>query len=857
MKDINKLMLKPEQVLYECEKCYAHISEDRLQKETLQAHTELSQKYWIRLFLQKNLADVIEEFERVYLEHISDEGREIFEKMTVNIVTFHDAGKENPLFQKKKMGHIFHDSCEPNQNIGSKHSVLSSIMYLDYFLGYIAGLNDKDEQDKLKDLLYMYSYIISRHHGNMNDLKTYLEDLTGKNTQSENLGLYAREWFRKWKKEVLQQGEPSKMIKKHEQMMARIMKKETEQGIYLYGFIRFLYSLLVASDYYATSEFMKGQEINDFGEIKHKEIIMQTYENSDIQKHIRTYEKSYYPMNRKELEREKNINVLRTELFLDAEKELKKAIWNHIFYLEAPTGSGKSNTAMNLSFNIMKEDSKIQKILYIYPFNTLVEQNMECISKIFEKKKEVMSQVAVVNSMTALKEREDEDEWSESNTAKKYQTILLDRQFLNYPLILSTHVMLFRTLFGHKKEDVFAFHQISHSVIILDEIQSYRNELWSEIILFLKSFSKLFHLKIIIMSATLPNLEVLTNEPKDTLLLIKDREKYFHHPLFLNRVIPHYELLDQDINFEFLRHHIKENRCPGDKILIEFISKKSAESFYWMMKEDDKYQVFVITGDSSIQERKNIIERVKNSAHAILIATQVIEAGVDIDMDIGYKDISILDSEEQFMGRINRSGKRIGNVYFFKLDDAACIYKNDIRVQKKVTLEVPEMREILKTKDFSFYYEQKILPDIKKKNGTFTKDNLQKFFDEKVKKLNMPEVDLRMQLINGNEKMINLYLARELKGSNGEIWNGREIWEEYRRILNSENMKYDEKTVKLMNIRTKMSYFIYQFRTYNGVHFQEDEQIGDIYYIENGEEYFDENGVLNRAYFQDSTDLFL
>ena len=43
-------------------------------------------------------------------------------------------------------------------------------------------------------------------------------------------------------------------------------------------------------------------------------------------------------------------------------------------------------------------------------------------------------------------------------------------------------------MFGHAKEDVFGFHQLSHSVIILDEIQSYKNELWGEIITFLKGF---------------------------------------------------------------------------------------------------------------------------------------------------------------------------------------------------------------------------------------------------------------------------------------------------------------------------------------------------------------------------------
>ena len=64
-----------------------------------------------------------------------------------------------------------------------------------------------------------------------------------------------------------------------------------------------------------------------------------------------------------------------------------------------------------------------------------------------------------------------------------------------------------------------------------------------------------------------------------------------------------------------------------------------------------------------------------------------------------------------------------------------------------------------------------------------------------------------------------------------------------------------EKTVKLRNIRSKMNGFIYQLS--ENAHFQEDEQIGDIYYIENGEDYFDENSILKRERFQDGTDLFI
>ena len=173
-----------------------------------------------------------------------------------------------------------------------------------------------------------------------------------------------------------------------------------------------------------------------------------------------------------------DINVLRTELFLDAECELKKNMDASVFYLEAPTGSGKSNTAMNLSFTFMKQNEEYPKnILYLSVQYACGTKYGFYQQKVFGENKEVMAQVAIVNSLVPLKERIDEDEWNERNKSEKYQRILLDRQFLNYPIVLSTHVMLFRTLFGQHKEDAFGFYQLCNSVIVLDEIQSYRNAL--------------------------------------------------------------------------------------------------------------------------------------------------------------------------------------------------------------------------------------------------------------------------------------------------------------------------------------------------------------------------------------------
>ena len=550
-------------------------------------------------------------------------------------------------------------------------------------------------------------------------------------------------------------------------------------------------------------------------------------------------------MEPEKLQQVSEINILRTELFSEAEENLKRNKDQSVFYLEAPTGSGKSNTAMNLSFTLMQENSDLRKLFYIYPFNTLVEQNMSILEKTFGNKKKIMSQIAVVNSLVPFKDKKEVEEDRENS--KKYQEILLDRQFLNYPFILSTHVMLFRTMFGNAKEDVFGFQQLCHSVIVLDEIQSYKINLWSEMIAFLKEFAELLDIKVIIMSATLPNLEVLTDHKENAVRLLSDCLKYFHHKMFRERVVPKYDLLEEDITLESLAEHVLENK--NKKVLIEFIKKASAEDFYRILGERVE-SVFLMTGDSSIQERKDLIEKIKGLSSVILVATQVIEAGVDIDMDIGFKDISRLDSEEQFMGRINRSGKKDGVVYFFNLDEAKSIYKEDVRGDERFTLMVPEIRTFLETKNFSAFYESDILPVLKKKGEMIDKNNLKEFFSQKVGILNMPEVAEKMKLIDDNTQGIFICFGRKL----GDV-DSRMLWWEYKELLENTQMNYAEKKVRLHDLRSEMNAFIYQFK--NSALVEANEHIGDLYFIENGEEYFDENGVLKRELFSDDTDLFL
>ena len=178
-----------------------------------------------------------------------------------------------------------------------------------------------------------------------------------------------------------------------------------------------------------------------------------------------------------------------------------------------------------------------------------------------------------------------------------------------------------------------------------------------------------------------------------------------------------------------------------------------------------------------------------------------------------------------------------------------------MRAKEEKTLLNQAVREILITKDFPQFYEKEILPVLKEEKERLNGENIQDFFKYVVGYLDMSEVSKRMQLIVDNRQLLNVYFARDLEMDDGSIKNGREIWEEYKELLQNEEMSYAEKTVKLYNIRSEMNLFIYQLGSQERV--SENEQIGDIYYIEDGESYFDENGVLQKELFSSNEDLFI
>ena len=846
-----------EDIIVKPELFYAHCDRGNGKNpEILKEHVDRCYHYFEELWEHKNFKAIFENFQKELAPELSNEGIKLFYSLIVNVIIFHDYGKINPRFQSITMKNTLKKWTAIDCLDGTKHSILSAAIYFDYFYEKIQeSLLSKDEKNMIHVFMLVNAYVISRHHGNLSRFEEFLEEFQPNRQLADifscmNQGDFTEVYHGPFcKRDRHMMNMPRQNTRIYHSFLE---KQSSHAGLYTY--IRFLFSVLVSCDYYATSEYDNGIQMSAFGTIENTEFATQ-YEQSERVKQIRRLNPESC------VDDKKDINILRNRMFYEAEQTLLKNKDTNIAFIEAPTGAGKSNLAMNCSLKLL--DKNINKIFYVYPFNTLVEQNYDTLEKIYGQT-DIFKSIAVINSITPIPLNGTRKFWEnldKEENEKFYQKALLDRQFLNYPFILTTHVNLFQIMFGCEREAAISFYQLAGSVVVLDEIQSYKNVLWTEIMMFLQCYSWLLNMKIIIMSATLPKLDMLTGNHEKVVNLIENPEKYFQDARFKKRVALSYELLYQDKKTEMkeLYAHVLGQAQKGRKLLMEFITKTSAEKFYHMLTESGRedLQIFCMTGDDNQIDRKRILREMdtadKDKA-VILVATQVVEAGIDIDMDIGYKDISKLDSEEQFIGRINRNFKRKGVVYFFDMDNESGIYKEDYRVDTAYTLRKDEMKQLLADKNFGKYYDY-ILKGIRKYRNDRKNENGIEAFVDNVKKLDFVWISQKMKLIDKNDDWkMSVYFAREITTDTGEIIDGKQVWERYRELLSDMTMNYAKKQILLSEVKSKMSYFIYQIKIDNSLDYND--RIGELYLIEDAEQYF-ENGRLNTDKFYSQGNLFV
>jgi len=797
---------------------WAHTKKDA-KPETLNEHILLTKEYLYRLKTAKNLHENISNLSKIILENRQIKLTSIFD----NLIIYHDIGKTNPNFQSIKM---------KNSNFSTIHGEDSNHSDRSYFK--FKENYEKDSWDKnLEETYIFYSLLLNVlfHHGKFQN----------------------REWKEHLRYNPPAASEPSQMdLFLYKKIQNDKIKFPNECLYMLYIFIKLHYSLLIASDFYATSDYMNSKSITEFG----------TFDDVTKDKIVAKFECFY-----SSLKPTKKIDSLRQEIFNTTENNLLKSENSdkNIFYLEAPTGSGKTITSINLALKLLKNDSKLNKIFYVFPFNTIAEQTKNCIKNIFGD----TLNFTLINSTTPPDLVGDDENID-------YNKTHIDRMFFNSPLVLTSHVRLFEIMFGTSKESNYPFYQLANSVIILDEIQSYDCKLYEFMAEMFDKFASALNIKFIIMSATLPKISRLLDKEDGWVDLIDSEtaKEIFSNEIFKDRVKIDFSMLDNTKKFQadknLLFDDIKSKILSAnkDKILIEFISKKVSReclNYFQDLTDLKEYQIYELTGDDNKLYRMKIIDEIKNSnKKIILISTQVIEAGVDIDMDMGFKDISFIESEEQFLGRINRNSKKSDAIaYFFNFTPANKIYSGD---RLKFNLLDKSLQKMLLNKDFSKYYKD-LLKEAKSSNDR-SKNGIQSIRDEftqNIKDQQFENIEKAMTLINDNSdgkifiplKIDISEFKDKLEDEFGNLdayivdgkLDGQEIWDALKDLQNIESYSQQKvEAISLYALANLFSFNIYKKEKDNLRNYTE--KYG-FYFLNEYSEFIDKNGRFDRQKFHD------
>ncbi|MBX2976926.1 MAG: CRISPR-associated helicase Cas3' [Ignavibacteriaceae bacterium] len=810
---------------------FAHLKDGKT--ESLFEHTSLVLEYFLRLIDQNELEIIIDrlivkDVDKVDTKRKS-ELQNLVKQMFVAVIYFHDIGKVNPNFQIDKMKNRVFAHAE--NGIGSEHSILSAYLYLSFFLNLFQKGNFGEEEIVYLELIaILFFHSISKHHSELSEAlePKYNESLA--NNLDNYFCLFGDNYF-------IDKKEIKNIFAKTEEY--RNYKEGYTDEFAGYLLLKLNSSLLTASDYYATNEFMNNLKITDLGiinEVLKDKIITNTYKvsyNNELLRHF-DYYKSLSVGELNEFS-ENNIKLLRQKLSAEVIQNIQSNISQRLFYIEAPTGSGKTNLSLLAVSEIVKNREDILKIFYVFPFTTIITQTFKTLK---ESLKLNYLEISEIHSKASFKENTsiaNENDATYDTDWKNY----IDNLFVNYPIVLLSHVKFFDLLISNEKSDNYVLHRLANSVVIIDELQSYDPKEWDKINYLLQKFAEAMNITFIIMSATLPKISKLLVDKdvsKDNFVyLVKNKIEYFSNPNFKERVNIQLEYLSEGKDLsnlcKIVFKHCEDyyNQYGSVKGIVGFLSKKSAKEFYSLITQSDDFycysEIYLLTGTILEPRRQEIISYLKSEEtkykKILVICTQVIEAGLDIDMDIGFKDKAILDSEEQFAGRINRNAsKNNSSLFIFNTGDSSSIYNSDLRYK---VLDEKLYRTIIDKRDYDILYEN-IFAEINKNTvDNFLSGNLVDF----IKYLNFisyPNVKKNFCLIKNNtasvfvpcdieKKHFNVSELKFLssfvdKHANTNLIDGEAIWKIYECIILNKKSGFDSK-IDLKIISAIMSKFVF------------------------------------------------
>lgn len=360
-----------------------------------------------------------------------------------------------------------------------------------------------------------------------------------------------------------------------------------------------------------------------------------------------------------------------------------------IFTLTVPTGGGKTLASLRFALHHAKKH-KMDRIFYIIPFTSIIDQNAEELRKFMEDKQ-------VNGSFTTNTILEHHSNLSQDEATWK-QKILSENW--DSPIIFTTNVQFLETLFESGTRSARRMHQFANSIIIFDEVQTLPIKcihMFNNAINFLV---KNCGATVVLSSATQPILHKVSKQLGALKIfadneMMPDKQNLFKE---LKRV----EVIDErktsgwsyeeisELAVNELSRQLSENKKLGSVLLI-VNTKKSARILYDLISNSKPCELYHLSTSMCPTHRLKILNEIRKSLDInnpkpiICISTQLIEAGVDVDFGSVIRFTAGLDSIAQAAGRCNRNGLREkGFVSIVNPNEENIDLLKDIKVGKEI-----------------------------------------------------------------------------------------------------------------------------------------------------------------------------
>lgn len=369
------------------------------------------------------------------------------------------------------------------------------------------------------------------------------------------------------------------------------------------------------------------------------------------------------------------LSQARESIYAISLNHLQKALPNHsIYILNVPTGSGKTLAAINLALNLIHSNTGLRRVIYALPFTSIIDQTAMVLSEVFEVNHLDFDSYTTIHHHLA----EPCLKYEESQLNPDQAEMLVENWDKSF--ILTTFWQLFQSIISGSNSQLRKFHQMANSIIILDEIQSLPSEYWPMLREFLPIFCRLLNSQIILMSATMPKIFNETDVNCLSLISLHEQEHFFglwnRYKLILIRNL-------QTISLEELALHFKNTlaNCPTAKYLFIFNTIGTSIHFHQILCELIPTEtIFYLSSNIVPFQRQDRLKKIRNyldnrtNTPLFVVSTQLIEAGVDLDFDIVYRDLAPLDSLVQSAGRCNRNARiKVGECFIFHYHDTCNI----------------------------------------------------------------------------------------------------------------------------------------------------------------------------------------